>query len=54
MPEFQLLSSRISQQHYDQAQEYLKAGDWASYGRELDAVKTVLEQLAELSGGEGR
>jgi len=37
-----------AQQHYDQALEYLKAGDWAGYGTELDALKTVLEQLAEL------
>jgi uncharacterized membrane protein (UPF0182 family) len=37
-----------AQQHYDRAQQYLKAGDWASYGEELDALKAVLDQLAEL------
>jgi len=36
-----------AQQHYDRAQQYLKAGDWASYGEELDALKAVLDQLAE-------
>ncbi|MFC1893363.1 UPF0182 family protein [Chloroflexota bacterium] len=36
-------------EHYNKAQEYLKTGDWAGYGRELDALKAVLEQLAELS-----
>ncbi|MFC1986565.1 UPF0182 family protein [Chloroflexota bacterium] len=38
-----------AQQHYEQAQQYLKAGDWASYGSELDALKVVLEHLAELA-----
>ncbi|TRZ50660.1 MAG: UPF0182 family protein, partial [Dehalococcoidia bacterium] len=38
-----------AQRHYDQAQQYLKAGDWANYGKELEALKAVLEQLAELT-----
>jgi uncharacterized membrane protein (UPF0182 family) len=38
-----------AQQHYEQAQEYLRAGDWTGYGEELDALKTVLDQLAELA-----
>ncbi|GAH75712.1 unnamed protein product, partial [marine sediment metagenome] len=38
-----------AQQHYNKAQQYLKAGDWAGYGSELDALKTVLERLAELA-----
>ena len=38
-----------AQQHYDKAQQYLKAGDWAGYGNELDALKTILDQLAELT-----
>jgi len=42
-----------AQQHYDQAQQYLKAGDWANYGKELDALKAVLDQLAEFTGQEG-
>ncbi|GAG56918.1 unnamed protein product, partial [marine sediment metagenome] len=37
-----------AQQHYDRAQQYLKAGDWTGYGEELDALKAVLDQLAEL------
>jgi uncharacterized membrane protein (UPF0182 family) len=36
-------------QHYQQAQEYLKVGDWANYGAELDAMNLVLERLAELT-----
>jgi uncharacterized protein len=38
------------QQHYDQAQAYLKSGDWAGYGKELDAMQAVLEQMAGLVG----
>ena len=37
-----------AQQHYNKAQEYLKAGDWAGYGSELDALEAVLDRLAEL------
>ncbi|MFC1933463.1 UPF0182 family protein [Chloroflexota bacterium] len=38
-----------AQQHYNEAQQYLKAGDWAGYGKELDALNAVLERLAELA-----
>jgi len=38
-----------AQQHYNQAQDYLKAGDWANYGKELEALKSVLDRLAELT-----
>jgi len=38
-----------AQQHYNMAQQYLKEGDWASYGSELDALKAVLDRLAELA-----
>ena len=38
-----------AQQHYDSAQRYLKEGDWAGYGRELDALKAVLDRLTELA-----
>jgi len=41
-----------AQQHYERAQQYLKAGDWTGYGEELDALKTVLDQLAELTAEE--
>jgi len=41
-----------AQLHYNQAQQYLKAGDWAGYGEELAALKTVLNQLAELTAEE--
>jgi len=43
-----------AQQHYDRAQQFLKEGDWAGYGRELDALKVVLNKLAELTDFEER
>jgi len=41
-----------AQLHYNLAQQYLKAGDWAGYGEELAALETVLNQLAELTAEE--
>ena len=38
-----------AQQHYNKAQQYLQAGDWTGYGGELEALKAVLDQLAELT-----
>ena len=32
--------------HYDQALAHLKAGDWAGFGSELDALRPLLEQLS--------
>jgi len=43
-----------AQQHYNKAQQYLKAGDWTGYGEELDALKAVLDRLAELTAQEGK
>lgn len=36
--------------HYEAAQEYLKQGDWASYGAELEELESVLEELARQTG----
>ncbi|MDY6893090.1 MAG: UPF0182 family protein [Chloroflexota bacterium] len=38
-----------AQQHYENAQQHLKKGDWSGYGEELDALKTVLDQLADIA-----
>ena len=43
-----------AQKHYNKAQQYLQAGDWAGYGEELDALEAVLERLAELTAEEKR
>lgn len=53
-PEEEPLAAEIAeliaeaQQHYEQAQQYLRDGDWAGYGREMEALEAVLAQLAEL------
>ena len=36
---------------YREAQEFLKAGDWAGYGQALDQVETLLEELLDRAGG---
>lgn len=38
-----------AQQHYSNAQDYLKDGDWTGYGRELEALKAILDELASIS-----
>ncbi len=38
-----------AQAHFAQAQEYLKQGDWAGYGAELEALQAVLAELARLT-----
>ncbi len=43
-----------AQEHYNKAQEHLQDGDWAGYGKELDALKAVLNRLAELAAEEKR
>jgi len=39
-----------AQRSYDDAQQYLKEGDWAGYGNALDKLKSALDRLAELTG----
>jgi len=41
--------AELAQKHYNQAQEYLMAGDWASWGEELEKMEEVLNQLVELT-----
>ena len=36
--------------HYNSAQEQLRAGDWAGYGAEMPALQAVLEQMAQVTG----
>jgi len=36
----------VALDHYNKAKEYLRQGDWAGYGRELQKLEQVLEQLA--------
>ncbi|MBI4300408.1 MAG: UPF0182 family protein [Chloroflexi bacterium] len=38
-----------AQDHFNRAQDALKAGDWAGYGQELAALKDVLARLGQLT-----
>ena len=44
--------AREALDHYNQAIERLKSGDWASFGTELDAMRGLLEEMSRQSGGE--
>ena len=38
--------------HYKQAIERLKSGDWAGFGKELDAIRGLLEDMSRYSSGQ--
>jgi hypothetical protein len=38
-------AARAALEHYDHAVERLKAGDWSGFGKELDALRPLLDQL---------
>ena len=37
--------------HYNAAQGFLRDGNWAAYGAEMDALEATLAQLVQLTGG---
>ena len=43
--------AREALDHYDRAIERLKAGDWSGFGKELDALRPLLEGLGQAAGG---
>jgi uncharacterized membrane protein (UPF0182 family) len=43
--------AREALDRYNQAIERLKAGDWAGFGAELDAIRGLLEDMSRLPGG---
>jgi uncharacterized membrane protein (UPF0182 family) len=43
--------AREALHHYNQAIERLKSGDWAGFGTELDAMRGLLEDMSQQSGG---
>ncbi len=36
-------------EHYNKAKAYLRQGDWAAYGRELENVEKILEEMAGMT-----
>ncbi len=45
--------ARRAAQHYDQAMDAQRAGDWARYGEEIGRVGELVRRLRELAGGSG-
>ena len=37
----------LALKHYHRAKDYLQSGDWAGYGRELDQLEKILNQLSK-------
>ena len=35
--------------HYTKAKEYLRQGDWAGYGRELEQLENILREMSAVS-----
>ena len=48
MPESGDLSGLGKQalKHYNSASDYLRQGDWAGYGRELEKLENILKQIS--------
>ena len=38
-------------EHYNRAKDYLRQGNWAEYGRELESLEKILKDMADLSRG---
>jgi hypothetical protein len=35
-------------EHYNKAKAYLRQGNWAAYGRELESLEKILEEMASM------
>ena len=44
-------SARKALDHYNQAVEHLKSGDWSAFGTDFDALRGLLENMSRQSGG---
>ena len=42
----------IALEHYNRAQDYLRQGEWAEYGQELEKLEKVLKEIAHKQAGE--
>jgi hypothetical protein len=38
-------------ERYNRAMEQLRSGDWAGFGKEIDAMRGILEEMSRPSGG---
>ena len=44
--------ARLASDHYQAAQQALRRGDWAAYGRELEQMETALQALVNLTSAD--
>jgi len=42
--------ARQADQHYTAAQDALRAGDWATYGKEQQAMEEAIKKMVEITG----
>jgi hypothetical protein len=51
MPETREFSNLgvLALEHYNKAKDYLRQGNWAAYGRELEEMEKILNQMAGVS-----
>jgi uncharacterized membrane protein (UPF0182 family) len=42
---------RLASNHFEAAEEAQRAGDWTTYGQELEALREVLQELMEMTEG---
>jgi hypothetical protein len=40
--------------HYNKAKEYLRQGNWAAYGRELENLEKILKEMARTTEKKGQ
>jgi len=40
----------LALEHYNKAKRYLREGDWAGYGRELEQLENILREMSVVSG----
>jgi acyl carrier protein phosphodiesterase len=36
-------------EHYDKVRDYLRQGNWAEYGRELEELEKVLKEMSNIT-----
>jgi hypothetical protein len=42
----------IALEHYNKAKDYLRQGNWAGYGKELENLERVLKEIANAAENE--
>jgi len=40
----------LALEHYNKAKEYLRQGNWALYGKELEQLEGILKEMSRIAG----